>query len=117
MDHRWCPAAKVRALAVTGTARSSELPHIPAMAEAGLPDVDIRLWSGFFVLASTPAAVTGKLESELRRALADAGVRDKLKTMAVDPDGGSGEDFRRAIERDVERVGEIVRAANLKFED
>jgi tripartite-type tricarboxylate transporter receptor subunit TctC len=78
--------------------------------------VDIRLWSGFFVLASTPA-VAGKLESELRRALADAGVRDKLKTMAVDPDGGSGEDFSRTIERDVERVGEIVRAANLKFED
>ncbi|MET0539761.1 MAG: tripartite tricarboxylate transporter substrate binding protein [Xanthobacteraceae bacterium] len=110
-------AAKVRALAVTGSARSSELPHIPAMAEVGLPDVDIRLWSGFFVLASTPAAVAGKLESELRRALADAGVRDKLKTMAVDPDGGSGEDFSRTIERDVERVGEIVRAANLKFED
>src|SRR5262249_3738546 len=39
---------KVRALAVTGTERSPELPDVPSMAEAGFPEVDIKLWSGFF---------------------------------------------------------------------
>jgi tripartite-type tricarboxylate transporter receptor subunit TctC len=107
---------KIRALAVTGAARSSELPDVPSMAEAGFPEVDIGLWSGAFVLAGTPAAVARKLESELRRALADAAVREKLKAMAVDPGGGSGEEFRGRIEADIKRFTDIVKAANLNFE-
>ena len=108
---------KVRALAVTGATRSSELPNVPSMAEVGLPDVNIGLWSGVFVLAATPAAVTKKIETELRRALADAGVREKLKAMAVNPGGGPGEEFRAVIEADIKKFSEIVKAANLKFEE
>ena len=110
-------AGKIRALAVTGNARTSQFPEVPSMAEAGLPEVDIRLWAGFFVLARTPPAIASKLESELRRILTDAGVRERLRSMAVDPEGGTGEDFRQAIERDIARFGEIVQAANLKFEE
>ncbi len=86
---------KIRALAVTGSVRSSELPNVPSMAEAGYPEVNIGLWSGFFVSVNTPPAIVKKLDTELRRALADAGVRDKLKTMAVNPGGGPGEEFRK----------------------
>jgi tripartite-type tricarboxylate transporter receptor subunit TctC len=46
---------KIRALAVTGSERSPELPDVPSMAEAGFPEVDTHLWSGFFVPAGTPA--------------------------------------------------------------
>jgi tripartite-type tricarboxylate transporter receptor subunit TctC len=108
---------KIRALAVTGATRSSELPDVPSMAEAGLPDVNIGLWSGVFVLAGTPAAVSTRIESELRRALADIGVRDKLKAMAVNPGGGSGDEFRQIIDADIKMFSEVVRAANLKFEE
>ena len=108
---------KIRALAVTGAVRSSELPDVPSMAEVGLPDVDVGLWSGVFVLAGTPAAVRSKLESELRRTLADAGVREKLKAMAVDPGGAVGDEFRRLIDADIKRFSEIASAANLKFEE
>jgi len=48
---------KTRALAVTGSERAPELPDVPSMAEAGFPDVDTQLWSGFFVPAGTPAAI------------------------------------------------------------
>jgi tripartite-type tricarboxylate transporter receptor subunit TctC len=108
---------KIRALAVTGAARSSELPDVPSMVEAGFPDVNIGLWSGVFVLAGTPAAVGWKLEAELRRVLADAGVRQKLKAMAVNPGGGPPDEFRRIIDADIKMFGEVVRAANLKFEE
>src|SRR5207237_1149725 len=74
---------KVRALAVTGSERSSELPDVPSMAEAGYPEVNIGLWSGLFVLTSTPPAIAGKLATESRRALADPGVREKLKAIAM----------------------------------
>ena len=89
---------KIRALAVTGSERSSELPDVPSMAEAGYPEVNIGLWSGVFAPVNTPPAIAKKLDAELRRALADAGVREKLKAMAVNPGGGPGEEFRKRIE-------------------
>ena len=107
---------KVRALAVTGSERSHEFPDVPSMAEAGFPEVDIGLWSGFFVHASTPPAIVKKLDVELRKALADATVREKLKGMAVNPGGGPGEDFRKLIEADIKKFGDVVKAANLTFE-
>src|SRR5437588_10696071 len=109
--------AKIRALAVTGSERSSELPDVPSMAEAGYPEVKVRPWSGLFVLVSTPAAIANKLGTELRRALADPGVRDKLKAMAVSPGGGPGEEFRKAIDSDIKVFADVVEAAHLKFEE
>jgi tripartite-type tricarboxylate transporter receptor subunit TctC len=108
---------KIRALAVTGSERSSELPNVPSMAEVGYPEVNIGLWSGLFVAAGTPPAVANKLDTELRRALADAGVREKLKAMAVNPGGGPGEEFRKKIDADIRLFADVVKAANLKFEE
>ena len=108
---------KIRALAVTGSQRSSELPEVPSMAEVGYPEVNIGLWSGLFVLAGTPPAVANKLGTEARRALADPGVRDKLKAMAVNPGGGPGEEFRKAIDSDIKVFADVVEAAHLKFEE
>jgi tripartite-type tricarboxylate transporter receptor subunit TctC len=108
---------KIRALAVTGSQRSSELPDVPSMAEAGYPEVNIGLWSGLFVPAGTPPAVANKLGTESRRALADPGVRDKLKAMAVNPGGGPGEEFRKAIDGDIKVFADVVEAAHLKFDE
>ena len=108
---------KVRALAVTGSERSSELPDVPSMAEAGYPEVNIGLWSGLFVVTGTPPAIAGKLDMESRRALSDPGVREKLKAMAVNPGGGHGEEFRKRIEGDIKLFADVAKAANLKFED
>ena len=107
---------KIRALAVTGSERSSELPDVPSMAEAGYPEVNIGLWSGVFVSAGTPPAIAHKLDTELRRALADGGVREKLKAMAVNPGGGPAEEFRQKIDGDIKVFADVVKAANLKFE-
>ena len=108
---------KIRALAVTGAERSSELPDIPSMAEAGYPEVNIGLWSGVFVSAGTPPAISKKLEAELQRAMADPGVREKLKAMAVNPGGGPPAEFRKRIESDITLFADVVKAANLKFEE
>jgi tripartite-type tricarboxylate transporter receptor subunit TctC len=108
---------KIHALAVTGSERSSELPEVPSMAEAGYPEVNIGLWSGIFVVAGTPPAIANKLDTEVRRALADPGVREKLKTMAVNPGGGPGEEFRKRIDGDIKLFADVVKAANLKFEE
>jgi tripartite-type tricarboxylate transporter receptor subunit TctC len=106
---------QVRALAVTGTVRSPELPDVPTMAEAGLPEVNTGLWSGIFVQAGTPAPIVQKLEDALRRAIADPDMNAKLRAMAVTPGGGPSEEFRAMIDADIKTVSDVVKAANLTF--
>ena len=107
---------KVRALAVTGSQRSPELPDVPSMAEAGYPEVNTKLWSGFFAPAATPPAIVTKLEAALQRAIRDPDVSAKLKGMAVNPGATSSDEFRRMIDADIKTYVEVVKAANLKFE-
>jgi tripartite-type tricarboxylate transporter receptor subunit TctC len=106
---------KSRALAVTGSERSPEIPDVPSMAEAGYPEVDTQLWSGFFVPRGTPATIVDKLMKELGRALADPGVQSGLKKMAVTPGGPTGDAFKKRIDADIKSFGEVVKAANLSF--
>jgi tripartite-type tricarboxylate transporter receptor subunit TctC len=110
-------AGQVRALAVTGAQRSAELPDVPTMAEAGLPEVNTSLWSGVFVQAATPAPIVEKLEQALRRAIADPEVNGRLKAMAVNPGGGSSAEFRTMIDADIKTTVEVVKAANLEFKE
>ena len=109
-------AGKVRALAVTGAERSPQLPNVPSMAEAGLPEVNTKLWSGFFAPAKTAPAIAAKLEAGLRKAITDPGVSAKLREMAVTPGGTASADFRKMIDADIQNYVAVVKAANLKFE-
>jgi tripartite-type tricarboxylate transporter receptor subunit TctC len=110
-------AGKVRAVAVTGKERSDELPDIPSMAEEGYPAVDVHLWSGIFAPSATPPAIVAKLQKAFAEAIADPGVSQKLKRMAVNPGGATPEQFKQIIASDVTKFGDVVKAANLKFED
>jgi tripartite-type tricarboxylate transporter receptor subunit TctC len=106
---------KLRALAVTGAERSPELPDVPSMAEAGYPEVDTHLWSGFFVPAGTPKPIVDQLTRELGKAIADPGVQAGLKKMAVTPGGPTGDAFKKRIDVDIKSFGEVVTAAKLTF--
>jgi len=106
---------KTRALAVTGSERSPQLPDVPSMTEVGYPQVNTHLWSGFFVPVGTPAPVVDKLRSELGRALADPGVQESLKKMAVTPGGPTGDEFKQRIDADIKTFAEVVKAAKLTF--
>ncbi len=81
-------AGKVKAVAVTGKTRSSELPDVPTMAEAGYPDVDIELWSGVFASIKTPPAIVAKLQKAFGEAIADPGV-------CAEAQGAGGRSWRR----------------------
>jgi len=87
------------------------------MAEAGFPNVDMQGWSGIFALIATPPAITAKLEKALSQSIRDPEVSAKLRNLAVAPGGGSPDDFRRIVEDDIGKVRDVVKAANLKFEE
>jgi tripartite-type tricarboxylate transporter receptor subunit TctC len=87
------------------------------MAEAGYPTVDVHLWSGVFAPSATPPAIVAKLQKAFAEAIADPGVSQKLKAMAVNPGGATPEQFAKIIATDVTKFSDVVKAANLKFED
>ena len=108
---------KVKALAVTGAERSPLLPEVPSMAEAGYPSVDVHLWSGVFAPTGTSAPVLAKLQKAFNDAIHDPGVSAKLSAMAVNPGGATPDQFEKIIQSDITKFGDVVKAANLKFED
>lgn len=110
-------AGKVKAIAVTGSARSPLLPDVPSMAEAGYPSVDVRLWSGVFAPAGTPAPIVAKLQKVLNEAIQDPGVAQKLSALAVDPGGATPEQFQNIIKSDIAKFSEVVKTAHLHFEE
>ncbi len=72
-------SGKLRALAVTGEARSAELPDVPTVRESGYPDFVSYTWVSFYVRAETPEEVTAKLVDALQRALASHEAKDFVK--------------------------------------
>ena len=109
-------AGKIRALAVTSTKRMPEYPDVPTMAEAGVPDLDVRLWSGLFAPAATPAGVVKKLEKEVIEIIKLPDVRERLVGLSVDPAGDTGEAFARLISTELTRWAAIAKAANIKLD-
>jgi tripartite-type tricarboxylate transporter receptor subunit TctC len=107
---------KIRALAVTGSERAALLPDVPSMAEEGYPEVNTKLWSGFFVPAGTPQPIVDKLKADLAKAIADPHVQDGLKKMAVTPGGPTGDGFKKVIQNDITAFGAVAKAANLTFQ-
>ena len=108
---------KVRALAVGRPNRIPELPDVPTLAEAGRGDVDLKVqWIGAFLVAGTPAPIAKKLEAALQQAIADPGVRERIRGITYFPEGMGADEFRARIDDDIKVFGDVVKAANLKFE-
>jgi len=109
-------AGRVRALAVTAKQRLADLPDVPTMTEAGVPDLEIRLWSGLFAPAATPPAIVKKLEQAMMQTIKAPEVNARLKDLQVDPSGNSSEEFKRIVAAELPRWAAIAKAANIKLD-
>jgi tripartite-type tricarboxylate transporter receptor subunit TctC len=109
-------AGKVRALAVTAATRLDDLPNVPTMDEAGFPDVHVALWSGVFAPKQTPRPVVARLESELRKIMQLAEVKEKFRRMATGTVGGTSQQFVDLITREIAMWRDVAKAANLNLE-
>jgi len=107
---------KVRALAVTATKRSSTLPEVPTMAEAGLPDFVITSWFGLLVPAGTPAPIVARLNAETVKVLGRAEVKATLAAQGLEVAGSTPEQFAAHIKSEIGRFGQIAKAAGIKAE-
>lgn len=101
-------------LAVTGTRRSRVLPDVPTAQEAGVKGLNAASWNGLAVPMGTPAAVIERLNQAVNAALADAGVRQKLQALNLDPHPGTPQDATDLLASDIRRWGDVIKAARIE---
>lgn len=101
-------AGRIRALAVAAPKRSTLVPDLPTLAEAGLPDVKADAWIGFVAPARTPAAVAQRLHAEITQILAEPAVREKLLTQYMEPVGNTPAEFRTVVNSEVARWKPVI---------
>jgi len=108
-------AGKFKPLAVTTSQRSSELPNVPTLTEAGVPGFEMSTWYGVFVTAGTPPDVINKLQLELARIIKLPDVQTKLKGLGGEPGNISPDEFSKMNKQDFEKFGKLIKQANIKI--
>jgi tripartite-type tricarboxylate transporter receptor subunit TctC len=106
-------AGRLRALAVTTTARSESLPGVPAMSEF-LPGYAVSAWQGVVAPKNTPADIIGMLNREINDALADPKLKARFADLGTAVLPGSSADFARLIAEDTEKWARVIKAAGIK---
>jgi tripartite-type tricarboxylate transporter receptor subunit TctC len=109
-------SGRVRALAITGTKRTPELPDVPTFAQAGLPKYDVYFWSGLVAPAGTPPPVISRLNSVLVRALNAPDASEALKRQGLEPAATTPQQFAEFIAGEVDRWGQVVQASGAKLD-
>jgi tripartite-type tricarboxylate transporter receptor subunit TctC len=107
-------AGTVRALAVTSAKRHPAFPDVPTMAEAGVPDMEVPVWTAFFVPAKTPPAIVARLQKEVARVVQTPEVRERFAGMGIEPVGSSSEELGRVVKSDIAKWTAVAKAANIK---
>ena len=106
----------LRALAVTATARIRELPDIPTLPEAGVPDVLGGTYLAMMAPAGTPMPIVKKLEAACRQIAATDDFKTRMKDLAATPVGSSADELTAQMHAEVKRWNAVVKEANIKFE-
>ena len=107
-------AGKMRGLATIGQKRSPQLPDVPSFSELGL-DLDFRGFVGVFAPAATPREVVARLNAEMNRLITDPEfARLHLERSAIEPRGGTTEEFAAFLRKDRETAGRLSKLANVK---
>ncbi len=107
---------KVRALAVSGTKRSSSLPDVPTFGEVGVSGMDFSNWFGVLVPAGTPGEIVQRLHREVNAAVASNEVAELLRRSGADPAGGTSEQFAKVIRDEHESWKAVIQRANIRSE-
>jgi tripartite-type tricarboxylate transporter receptor subunit TctC len=104
-------AGSVKAIAITGDARSSALPKVPTFKEAGVPEFDLASWTVMLAPKGTPADIVARLKKETLRALDDPAIRKALAIQGVEK--SNDQDLRAFLIREREKFGHVVRTLDI----
>ena len=109
-------SGKVRALAIGSQKRASTLPHVPTLAEAGVPNTEVFAFQGLLAPAGLPPALTARLNGDLNKALDSAAVKKRMADFSMEAMPGTPEQFKAFARAESKRWGEIIRTANIRLD-
>lgn len=109
-------SGRLKALAVTTTKRSSVLPNVPTLNEAGLKGYELNGWYAVFVPAKTPRPVVDKLNAEITKAIKHPDVAKRFAQLGAEPVGSSPEELAKYLGSEIPRWSEIIRTRDIKAE-
>jgi tripartite-type tricarboxylate transporter receptor subunit TctC len=108
-------AGKIKALAVTSTARNPALPNVPTMIEAGVPGYTLDFWTGVATANGTPPAVIAKLNGAINNALKKPDVQAAMAKFVIRPNILNPAEAVKFMEGESAKWGEIVKQAGVKL--
>jgi tripartite-type tricarboxylate transporter receptor subunit TctC len=106
---------KVKMLAVASPARSSLMPQLPTVHEAGVPGYELGGWFGLLAPARTPQNIVDRLASEVRKAVADPKLKERLTEQGLDVFGSSSEEMLAIMRADTKKWAEVITATGAKI--
>ena len=109
-------AGKLRLLAQSTRTRSASLPDVPTYEEAGYKSLVIEQWLGVLVPAGTNSEIAARLNAEINKALGDPVIRERYFQAALDPVGGTPEQFGKLIRDDYDKYARLVKDLNIRVE-
>lgn len=109
-------AGKLKALAVTTPKRSSALPDVPTVAEAGFKGFDATIWTALMAPKGTPEEVLSRIRPAIKEILAEKDTIDKLRTLGMEPGDTDGVALSRRISRDIRTWTDVAKRAGIKPE-
>ena len=107
---------KIRALAVSSSARSGIMPDVPTIAEAGVPRFDASSWNGVFVPAGTPRPIINRIHESVVKSLAAPEVRERLTADGAEPVGSTPEQFTAFVRSELVKWAKVIKAADIRVE-
>lgn len=107
-------AGKLRALATTGTKRSTHTPELPTVAELGYPGYDVGTWFGLWAPAGTPAAVVEKINAAIRKFSTMPDVLAKLDEQGLNVIGSSVAELEAYQKSESVRWGQVIKDAKVE---
>lgn len=109
-------SGKLRALGVTTAKRSSTLPDVPTLAEAGVPGYEVSPWFAVFMPASTPKAIVSKLNKALLDAMKDPEVTKRFDTIGAEPVGSTPDELAKHLALESERWTKLITERGIKLD-
>jgi tripartite-type tricarboxylate transporter receptor subunit TctC len=107
-------AGQVRALGTSAATRSTVLPDVPTIAEAGVPGYESTIWLGIMAPVGTPKAVVDKLNAEINKAISRADVKAVWDKQGATPLVMSPAEFDAYLRKDIEKWAKVVKDAGIK---
>lgn len=107
-------AGKLRALAVTSNKRSVLFPDVPTVSEAGLPGFEVLSWNGIFVPDGTPRDIVTKLQTEIKKAVAQPDVQQRFSEQGIVAGGNTPEEFGAFLKGEADKWQPLVRRLGIK---